>query len=97
MQDEAFTWRQWSQGAAATFPIAVAAIPIGLVCGALAAERGDDERAGRRGKQRPHSARVAHWRGAWQSKRCNAAPSASQWLSMTAGPVRLIGSAIVTW
>jgi 4-azaleucine resistance transporter AzlC len=40
MQEEGNAWRQWSQGAAATFPIAVAAVPIGLVCGALAAERG---------------------------------------------------------
>jgi 4-azaleucine resistance transporter AzlC len=40
MQNEANTWRQWTQGVAATFPVAVAALPIGLVCGALAAERG---------------------------------------------------------
>jgi 4-azaleucine resistance transporter AzlC len=40
MQDEASIWRQWNQGAAATFPIAIAAVPIGLVCGTLAAERG---------------------------------------------------------
>jgi 4-azaleucine resistance transporter AzlC len=34
------SWRQLRQGTAAVVPIVIACVPIGLVCGALAAERG---------------------------------------------------------
>jgi 4-azaleucine resistance transporter AzlC len=40
MPEETSLWRQWGQGAAAVFPICIAAVPIGLVWGALATERG---------------------------------------------------------
>jgi 4-azaleucine resistance transporter AzlC len=40
MREERSAWRQFGYGAAAVSPICVAAVPIGLVWGALAVERG---------------------------------------------------------